>query len=182
MERESASVKAVHRVFLSAPLGVDVAPIREALVARGVEVIGADDWSTTSTPISDRIAELVRGADLFIGVLGVELSPTVMYEAGFASGLGKRVVLFLPPSSVELPVDMSGGLYFRLDPSSSNIGFAIDQGGRRTHGGTGSSGTKPRDTREGTHAAHVFTEVAERSCRARGDLSTRLDRLDAERD
>jgi hypothetical protein len=78
-------------------------------------------------PVGDRIAQLLRGADLFIGVVGDEMSPTVMYEAGFASGLGKRVVLFLPPASVELPVDMSGGLYFRLDPSSSGVDFAVEQ-------------------------------------------------------
>jgi hypothetical protein len=127
MGDQSTPAKSLRHVFLSAPAGVDVTPIREALVARGVEVIGVDEWSTASTPIGDRTAELMRDADLFVGVLGAELSPTVMYEAGLASGLGKRVVLFLAPSSVELPVDMTGGLYFRLDPSSSNVGFAIDQ-------------------------------------------------------
>src|SRR5437016_2574915 len=107
----------IRTVFLAAPAHADTSLIRTLLKRRGIEVLDAKDSPSGPATVGDAITNLIRKSDLLVGVMSADRSPNVMLECGVAHGLGKRVVLFLPPSIVELPIAMSGALYFRLDPS-----------------------------------------------------------------
>src|SRR4051812_29900369 len=100
MTRTDATVPAGRRspartptCFISAPSGVNLAPLSRVLLDKQVRLLRIADATA-----ADQVTSALVKADLVIAVLNPEQSNTnVYFEVGYAAALGKRVLLIAPP-------------------------------------------------------------------------------------
>lgn len=96
------------------------------LRAQNVDV-AVPAFTTAGPAWADVLRETIRRADFVVAILtpGTALA-NVTYEVGVAHGLGKRVLLVVPPETQGIPFDLTGVLQVRaslLDPAP--IAFAV---------------------------------------------------------
>jgi hypothetical protein len=110
--------------FISAPSGVNLAPLSRVLHDKQVRLLRVSDATT-----ADQVTSALVKADLIIAVLNPEQSnANVYFEVGYAVALGKRVLLIAPPELDSLPVDLEGLLQLRTSPENLEaLEFALDQ-------------------------------------------------------
>jgi CAP12/Pycsar effector protein, TIR domain/Restriction endonuclease len=114
--------------FISAPAGVNLIKIKSILNEKGLEFINPSDFLSSGQSISERISELISQADLFIAVLDNELpNGNIYFELGLAVAQKKQIII-LAPSNFELPSDLVGFLYLKIDSDNIEaLGFTVDQ-------------------------------------------------------
>lgn len=109
---EIMSSRNLKTCFISAPVGIDTRPLREALSARGVEPWDASDMlagSNSYLTVEDAIAD----ADFICAVIpNSPVNANVLLELGMAIGMGLPRLLFVAPKA-ELPSDLRRQSYAR---------------------------------------------------------------------
>jgi hypothetical protein len=138
--------------FISAPIGVDTRPLREALTERGVTVWDAAD-TLTGPHVPRTVKSLIAEADFVCAVIPADPSSGAVYfELGLAAGMDRPRLLFVDPkaslpvalreeSSARASLDNAGGLRFHLD-------IFLKNAGRRS----GERGTGRQPAANGDHA------------------------------
>ena len=122
----------LRRAFISAPLSVDTGLLREALLHRGIKPYELDEVGAEGRTIPDLLHDCVGRADLVIGVLGGSESggggmPNVLFELGYASALGKRLLVLVPPR-FEMPEFIEAIPYLRAEADNREaINFGLDR-------------------------------------------------------
>ena len=114
--------------FISAPAGVNLVKIKSILKEKGLEFIHPSEIPSSGQSISEKISKLISQADLFIAVFDNELSnDNIFFEVGLAVAQKKQIII-LAPSNFELPSDLSGFLYLKIDADNIEaLGFTVDQ-------------------------------------------------------
>ncbi|MBB2158428.1 hypothetical protein HLH33_19400 [Gluconacetobacter diazotrophicus] len=119
----------IRTCFISAPSGVKLNVLREALASRGIEVL-VPDVLGEGADISAEVNSLVARADLVIGVLTTERrSAWVLFELGLAWANKRRIMLIASPSKSDfIPSNLQRLLVIRSKVNNAEaIGFALDQ-------------------------------------------------------
>ena len=121
-------ISQIKTCFISAPAGVELKGLRDALESRGVRVLVPQDLTVGADWASEMQKELAR-ADLVIGVIPSERqAPWVLFELGQASALGRRIVLITSPKADPVPFSLHQFVVLRIDLTNTEaIGFALDQ-------------------------------------------------------
>lgn len=130
----AAGAPAGSRWFISAPAGMDLGPLLAGLRRRpGTESYVLSDVAPLGANIQQSVLQAIKTADHVLVVLtDAETSPNSLFEAGFAAGLGKSVVILADPE-VELPTDLIGFLLVRARSDDLDaINFALDRAEGRT--------------------------------------------------
>lgn len=95
------------RCFISAPMSVDIAPLRTLLQSGGANVISVEDLIPAGTA-TEWVTRSLAAADVVLVVLPAEqdVPAALWFEAGAARGLGKRVLFIdLGAHTRALPFD-----------------------------------------------------------------------------
>jgi hypothetical protein len=112
--------------FIAAPVGVDVEPLENELLDRGIAMpdvasfsTGSFDWRTLSRGIKD--------VDIVVAVISSDPpDPNVMIEVGMALGADRPVLVLVGPQ-VGLPWALRGVQYVRATPADVNaVRFHLD--------------------------------------------------------
>lgn len=114
--------------FISAPVGVNLIKIKSILNKKGLEFIHPSEIPSSGQSISEKISKLISHADLFIAVFDNELpNGNIYFELGLAVAQKKQIII-LAPSNFELPSDLAGLLYLKIDADNIEaLGFTVDQ-------------------------------------------------------
>lgn len=114
--------------FISAPAGVNLVKIKSILKEKGLEFVHPSEIPSAGQSISEKISKLISQADLFIAVFDNELSnDNIFFELGLAVAQKKQIII-LAPSNFELPSDLAGFLYLKIDADNIEaLGFTVDQ-------------------------------------------------------
>ena len=113
--------------FISGPAEANIGPVRQALIARGVDVLGLSDVAAGTSWQAALISSITQ-ADLVIGVLTQHDSANMMFELGIAAGYRKPVLIFAPPKGDLLPTNLKGFQVVRTSLHNREaIDFALDQ-------------------------------------------------------
>lgn len=134
--RTEAKLSASHRWFISASHGVEVGPIVAGLRARGEDPYLLSDVAPLGANLTQSLRKAIAEADRVLVVLAdtktsdgepTIADPNTIFEAGFALGLGKEVLILADPR-IDIPVDLSDFLIVRggIDDFTA-IDFALDQ-------------------------------------------------------
>ncbi|TGQ80243.1 toll/interleukin-1 receptor domain-containing protein [Mesorhizobium sp. M8A.F.Ca.ET.207.01.1.1] len=119
----------IRTCFISAPAGVKLDVLRQALASRGIEVLVPDGLGE-GADISAEINSLLARADLVIGVLTTERrSAWVLFELGMAWANKRRIMLIASSSKSDfIPSNLQRLLVIRSKVNNAEaIGFALDQ-------------------------------------------------------
>ncbi len=119
----------IQTCFISAPSGVKLDVLRQALACRGIEVLVPGGFSE-SADISAEINSLVTRADLVIGILTTERrSAWVLFELGMAWAKKRRIMLIASSTKSDfIPSNLQRLLVIRSKVDNAEaIGFALDQ-------------------------------------------------------
>ena len=117
----------IRTCFISAPGETNIGPIRQALTARGVNVLGLSDVAAGTSWQAALISSIIQ-ADLIIGVLAHRDSANMMFELGIAAGYKKPVLIFAPAKGDILPSNLKGFQVVRTSLHNREaIDFALDQ-------------------------------------------------------
>ena len=117
----------IRTCFISAPGEANIGPIRQALTARGVNVLGLSDVAAGTSWQAALISSITQ-ADLIIGVLTHRDSANMMFELGVAAGYKKPVLIFAPAKGDILPSNLKGFQVVRTSLHNREaIDFALDQ-------------------------------------------------------
>ncbi len=113
--------------FISAPVGVHLQGLREALASLGVQVV--QDAPAFVSDLTSEIRKQISKADLVIGVFTEgQNSPWVLFELGLAIGLGRRAVLIAKRGDQTLPSALPDLVVLRVDLSNREaLIFALSQ-------------------------------------------------------
>ena len=140
---------AERRCFIAAPGDTRVAPLVAALAARGWSPFLLADVARLGSSLAQAVQDAIRGADVVIGVLSDKsaAAANTSFEIGFATALGKPVVLVVPPG-LALPSDLADHLYVQADLANTDaVMFALDNLDRAAAGrpavGSVSSSARP---------------------------------------
>jgi hypothetical protein len=95
----AAGAPAGSRWFISAPAGMDLGPLLAGPRRRpGTEPYVLSDVAPLGANIQQSVLQAIKTADHVLVVLAdAETSPNSLFEAGFAAGLGKSVVILADP-------------------------------------------------------------------------------------
>lgn len=123
----SPSAEVIHSCYLAAAPYTVLFPIVQLLEEREISVVSEAETNVHASAAS-RAADLIRRADLVVCVVGTEEQANVLFEAGIAYGLGKRILFVVPPTVTLIPFDIASLNLTRasLDDRAA-IGFALDQ-------------------------------------------------------
>jgi hypothetical protein len=118
----------IQSCFIAAPTGSNLDALLDALQTRKIDVVNSQ-LVLADFDLQAEIAAQIRDVDLVIGVLTRERrSEWSLFELGQAWALGKRILLFAPPSSKHLPSNLRGFMTVRANLSNRDaIEFALDQ-------------------------------------------------------
>ena len=112
--------------FISAPFNVDIAPLRNLLQERVLQVHDALSAPSGTGTISSSIAAVIRDSDFICAVLTPESRDNISFEIGFAAGCRKPIFLVVD-ENVEIPVLLQDIFYLRASPSQvDTIEFNLD--------------------------------------------------------
>lgn len=114
--------------FLAYPEMVNTDVIQEVLARRGVGCLTLERVRRPGLPVLDTLREGIERADFVLGVVGsAQSNDQVFFDLGFASGLGKRVVV-VSERPVELPVTLAEAVTLHASPQNGPaIDFAVQQ-------------------------------------------------------
>lgn len=114
--------------FISAPAGVNLIKIKSILNEKGLEFIHPSEIPSSGQSISEKISKLISQADFFIAVFDNELpNGNICFELGLAVAQKKQIII-LATSNFELPSDLAGFLYLKIDADNIEaLGFTVDQ-------------------------------------------------------
>jgi hypothetical protein len=125
------------RLYVSAPSDLELRPLLDGLKRRGAEPYVLSDVAPLGAEILHSLRLAIQRADQVLVVLGDVPAPNPMFEAGFALGLGKPLLIIAAPGAA-VPTDLAGQVIARTRPDDLDaINFALDQVQQRA----------PRDTR-----------------------------------
>ncbi|PZX50757.1 hypothetical protein LX76_03296 [Cereibacter changlensis] len=118
----------IRTCFVTAPAGSELKVLIDALHRRGLKVV-EPRLPSSEGDLEHETAEALRAADLVIGVLTRERrSEWILFELGQAWALGKRILLFAPPTSIYLPTTLRRFMTVRTSVSNVEaVNFALDQ-------------------------------------------------------
>lgn len=98
--------------FISAPLGIDIQPLREALIERGVTPTDAAD-ALVGSYLPGTLQAAIANADFVCAVVPAgPADANVFLEIGIGIGAGRPCLLFVAPKA-ELPALLGGQSYAR---------------------------------------------------------------------
>ncbi|HEX9352652.1 MAG TPA: hypothetical protein VF933_02380 [Streptosporangiaceae bacterium] len=120
------------RLYVSAPSDLDLRPLLDGLKRRGAEPYLLSDVAPLGAEIVHSLRLAIQRADRVLVVLGDAPAPDPMFEAGFALGLGKSLLVIAAPGAT-VPADLAGQVITRARPDDLDaINFALDQVEQRT--------------------------------------------------
>jgi hypothetical protein len=94
--------------FVSAPVTVDLTPLKSALAAEGIQAILPFELPTAGANFRDQIEKAIKKAQFFIGVLSSQANNSnVLFELGYAAAQRKRIAV-IQDKSFELPPNITG--------------------------------------------------------------------------
>ncbi|MFI8186488.1 hypothetical protein ACIF70_39270 [Actinacidiphila glaucinigra] len=127
----------VSRWFVSAPAYTDLRPLLTELRQRGVRPYVLSDVAPLGASIGQSLRQAIEQAEVVLVVLGSPAkSQGVLFEAGVAVGMGKRVIVVADVDE-ETPADLAGLLTIRARPDNLEaITFALDQAEGRPAAGS----------------------------------------------
>jgi nucleoside 2-deoxyribosyltransferase len=108
------------RFFLAMPFSEEFKYLNQ-LITSSLEEVGIKPilWEEAikhGEPIANTLQKAIELADfVIVDVTGND--PNVLFEAGFASGLGKPIIPIVQRTAGRVPFDISGRLYLVYDPS-----------------------------------------------------------------
>jgi hypothetical protein len=126
-EGKSIMPKSQRKCFIVAPSASDLSTIKSVLLDLGVTLVAPSDL-VSGTRWATYLEKSIQSADFVLAVLdSPEASGNVLYEIGFARGLGRHV-LVIAPNSNSIPLDLQSLLVIRaaLDNRDA-IYFALEQ-------------------------------------------------------
>ncbi|MFQ6115858.1 MAG: TIR domain-containing protein [bacterium] len=115
--------KTIHSCLIITPFSDQFRSIRqriaEALHERGIEPILLEQQVKVGASFVETIHDAIEQVDFIIADL-TESNPNVMYELGYAHGLGKPVLIIVQEEVSNVPSDLSGRLYLVYDRTKLN--------------------------------------------------------------
>lgn len=114
------------RCLITAAMGVDLSSIIQVLLSKRIEIIDPYKDSNYGLTMSDIISIALKDSDFVVAVLSPNYkSDNVIFEAGYATALGKPVLL-AASGPYDLPSSLKNLLYVgSINPEA--ISFAVDQ-------------------------------------------------------
>jgi len=114
--------------FIAAPSKTNLEGIKKLLRQKGLRPIVASDLSEIGAPLLEHIKTAISRADLILSVLDPkQANEEVYFEIGFATALGKKILLLAPPE-IWLLSDIMSLPCIRSEPENLEaISFALDQ-------------------------------------------------------
>jgi hypothetical protein len=111
-----------------APFGTNLNPIKSLLTERGIENYVLYKLPFSGMSVAKNVENDISKSDLVIAVIDSKsLDCNTYYELGYAHGLGKRILIVVPPG-LELPAVLTDTFYIRANTENSEaISFALDQ-------------------------------------------------------
>lgn len=124
MEKKNKKI----RCFISAPYGENLSPIIDVLKEYDIEIISPLDFKYQSVTLFEQIKKEIRKSDFIIAVIPNDYkNENIYFELGIAVGLGKKVVLFVPPN-ISIPLDIKSFLTVRSEIQNREaFRFILDQ-------------------------------------------------------
>lgn len=111
------------RFFLTTPSGEEFKNLR-LLITSSLQEVGIKPILSEEAIVpGDKIAASIHKAIELADVVIVDVTgnnPNVMFEAGFASGMGKSILPIVQRTAGRVPSDIGGQLYLVYDPSEPN--------------------------------------------------------------
>lgn len=105
--------------YLATPFDGEFAALRrliaDTLLEINVRPILWEDFPAATHPILDALQEQIRRSDFVIADLTGKY-PNVIYELGYAHGLGKPALILIQKAEGSLPFNLSTYLYIVYDP------------------------------------------------------------------
>lgn len=141
--------------FISAPIGVDTQPLRDALSERGVKAWDASDMLSGSS-ITHSIKDLISDADFVCAVIpNGPVASNVYFELGLATGTNRPRLVFVEPKA-DLPVALREQPYARTSLSNAEaLRFHLDAFLKNAGKSNGDSATGRRQRRSNDRLAVV---------------------------
>lgn len=114
--------------YISAPIGANIENIRASLLQRNVRLLSPSD-EIGGQDLNENVLGLISKSDFVIGVLTRERrSQSVLFDLGQAVALGRQIVVFAPPKSGYVPLNLQKFLVLRINLlNRAAIDFAFDQ-------------------------------------------------------
>jgi nucleoside 2-deoxyribosyltransferase len=110
-----------YKYFLITPGSGEFTKVRKhldnALHEIGLEPVRGQDEITTRSIIHEVVPRAIQEADFLI-VDVTQNNPQVMFEAGFAHGLGKPILFMVQGGAGRIPLDLRGNLVLVYDPEN----------------------------------------------------------------
>jgi len=127
MREKHLSRRASRRCYVSASPLTDLSELTAVMAEHNFTVISADR-TPADLSLAEQVRRAIARADLVVGILGPEnTSPNVYLELGFASGLGKSVLLLVPPGLKTPLVEAVGMIQVRAKPDNREaLAFSLD--------------------------------------------------------
>ena len=112
----------IHRVLVLLPIGsVPIKDIIEQVFkARGISALGLIRGQTGRDESVSLLKRSIELADDIVADLSGN-NPNIMYEVGYAHGIRKRVLLIVNQQEANLPVDITGHLFFSYHCDAPNF-------------------------------------------------------------
>ena len=112
----------IHRVLILLPIGsIPIKDIIEQVFkARGISALGLIRGQTGRDESVSLLKRSIELADDIVADLSGN-NPNIMYEVGYAHGIRKRVLLIVNQQEANLPVDITGHLFFSYHCDAPNF-------------------------------------------------------------
>jgi TIR domain len=156
-------------VFLSAPVGLETRPIRQAFEKKGVRTFSPDQLDMPGQRFTDVIQEAINRADLVVAVVDSSAASNfVFFEMGYAVKMGKPTAVLIADDATN-PFWVSSGIpYFRFNPEHpTGLDFVAQQILSLPHHGSKSTAGVKETHPIGAKA----TELLERLANAGNDIN-----------
>lgn len=115
--------------FIAASSRANLNTIKALLEKMGISILVPSEFSADSVSIHEHVTQAISKADFLIAILDPkESNSNIYYELGYASALGKRILVLASPKLEIIPADITEMLYIRANEDNKDaIGFALDQ-------------------------------------------------------
>jgi len=117
---------ALKSCFIATRIPMNIRPLREALVARGIQVKDALSLPPGPGSIVGAIESAIRDADFVCAIISPEMSANVLFEIGLAYGARKPLFLIVDKEA-DLPANLKDIFYVRASSwDTEAIEFNLD--------------------------------------------------------
>lgn len=114
------------RCYVSTNIGSDLVNIKNILDTMGVEILAT---GYPGMSLSAAIEKAILSSDFVLGVLNSSKNnENVLFELGFAKGLGKPIVVIVPPELSNIPQFLSDVSFIRANTTDSTpIKYSLER-------------------------------------------------------